>query len=134
MTEEVAEACLVNNYIQTLAISLGEHNGVAGLGFLNRLMRSLERSGLLDRTIEFLPEDIEIEDRRAAGEALTRPELAVLLAYAKIDLYDALITSEVPDDPFFTGNCSPISRRRCRSGFPMKLNRTGCAEKLLPRG
>ncbi|MDH3579018.1 MAG: NAD-glutamate dehydrogenase [Hyphomicrobiales bacterium] len=103
MTDEVAEACLRNNYLQTLAISLGERNGAAGLGFQTRLMRGLERSGLLNREIEFLPEDGELEERRLAGEGLSRPELAVLFAYAKIELYNELVASKVPDDPYFAG-------------------------------
>jgi len=101
MTEEVAEKCLRNNYLQTLALSLAQKQGVADLGFQGRLMRSLERSGLLDREVENLPDDAGMEELRMAGEGLTRPELAVLLAYAKIDLYNGLIASKVPDDPFF---------------------------------
>ena len=103
MTEEVAAACLVNNYLQTLAISLGERRGLGDLGFQQRLMRDLESTGLLDREIEFLPDDLEISERQQAGQGLTRPELAVLLAYAKIDLYNDLVESSVPDDPLFQG-------------------------------
>src|SRR5262249_3599540 len=35
----------------------------------------------------------------AAHQGLTRPELAVLLAYAKMSLYDELLPSDLPDDP-----------------------------------
>ena len=49
-----------------------------------RLMQTLEARGLLDRAVEFLPDDIEIAERRRRAQALTRPELAVLLAYAKL--------------------------------------------------
>ena len=101
MTDEVAENCLENNYLQTLAISLGIRRGVADIGFQQRLMRDLENSGQLDREIEFLPDDMEIEERRQHGHGLTRPELAVLLAYAKIDLHDELVKSKVPDDSYF---------------------------------
>ncbi len=121
MTEEVAHACLVNNYLQTLAISLGERNGVSGLGFLARLIRSLERSGLLDRAIEFLPDDGELEERRASGEGLMRPELAVLLGYAKIDLYDALIASNVPDDPFFAKELFAYFPKTLQMRFPDEI-------------
>ncbi len=113
MTDEVAQACLENNYLQSLAISLGQRHGVSDLGFQVRLMRSLEGSGLLDRALEFLPDDAEIAERRASGEGLCRPELAVLLAYAKIDLFNELVASKVPDDPYF--------ERELESYFPKTL-------------
>jgi glutamate dehydrogenase len=59
-----------------------------------RLITNLERTGLLDRSIEYLPEDSEIEERRTRKLGFTRPELAVVLSYAKIDLYNGLIASE----------------------------------------
>jgi glutamate dehydrogenase len=113
MTEEVAEACLENNYLQSLAISLGRRHGVSDLGFQARLMRSLEGSGLLNRELEFLPDDAEIAEREMAGEGLCRPELAVLLAYAKIDLFNELVASKVPDEPYF--------ERELESYFPKTL-------------
>ncbi len=100
MTEDVAALVLRNNYLQTLALSLAERRGLEFLGFQQRLMQTLERRGLLDRAVEFLPDDTEIAERRRRAQPLTRPELAVLLAYAKLSLYDELLESEVPDDPY----------------------------------
>ncbi len=99
MTGEVAASVLKNNYLQTLAISLAEADGQADLGFQQRLMQKLEQAGRLDRALETLPSEAAIEERGAAGKPLTRPELAALLAYAKIDLKSDLIASTVPDDP-----------------------------------
>ncbi|MGR5503937.1 hypothetical protein ACQKP3_24810, partial [Vibrio sp. DNB22_10_4] len=65
-----------------------------------RLMRYLERTGRLNRVIEFLPPDEEIDARRAASGGLTTPERAVLMAYSKMWLYDALLASDLPDQPF----------------------------------
>ena len=73
--------------------------GVAALEDQTRLMRALERAGQLNRAIEFLPDEDELRRRIAAGKGLTRPELAVILAYAKISLNDALLASDLPDDP-----------------------------------
>jgi len=98
MTDEVAHDCLRNNYLQTLAISLGARRGLSDLGFQARLMEHLEQSGL-NRDVEDLPSNAEIRVRSQQNQPLTRPELAVLLAYAKIDLYDALINSPVCYDP-----------------------------------
>jgi glutamate dehydrogenase len=100
MTEEVGHLVLRNNYQQTLAISLAQRRGLEDLGFQQRLMQTLEKQGLLDRAVEYLPDEIALEDRRKRNLPLTRPELAVLLAYAKLTLYTELLDSSVPDDPF----------------------------------
>ncbi len=99
MTDEVAELVLRDNYLQTQALSLAERDGVSALDRCQRLIRAQEKSGRLNRAIEFLPDDDEIAQRAAAARGLTRPELAVLLAYAKMSLYDELLASDLPDDP-----------------------------------
>ncbi|MBX3549491.1 MAG: NAD-glutamate dehydrogenase [Xanthobacteraceae bacterium] len=101
MTPDVAALVLRNNYLQTLAISLVEREGAGDTGFEMQLMRNLERRGLLDRGVEYLPSDIELSERQTKGLGLTRPELAVTLAYAKLTLFDDLVASDVPDDPYF---------------------------------
>jgi glutamate dehydrogenase len=55
---------------------------------------------LLDRALEYLPDDMQLEERRRRMRPFTRPELAVLLAYAKLSLYEELLESAVPDDPY----------------------------------
>ncbi len=100
MTDEVARLVLRNNYQQTLALSLAQRRGLEDLGFQQRLMQTLESRGLLDRAVEFLPDDMALGERRKRNLALTRPELAVLLAYAKLTLYSELLDSNVPDDPY----------------------------------
>jgi glutamate dehydrogenase len=100
MTDEVAALVLRNNYLQTLALSLAERRGMQDFGFLQRLIQSLETRGLLDRGLEYLPDDMQLEERRRRMQPFTRPELAVLLAYAKLSLYEELLESAVPDDPY----------------------------------
>ncbi|MGA7616761.1 MAG: NAD-glutamate dehydrogenase [Thermoanaerobaculia bacterium] len=99
MTSAVAELVLRDNYQQTQAISIAAAPGVGMLDAQARLMRSLERAGKLDRGLEFLPDDEVIVERHAAHTGLTRPEIAVLLAYSKIALYQDLLGSDLPDDP-----------------------------------
>jgi len=99
MTEDVARLVLRNNYQQTLALSLAERRGMEDFGFEQRLMQVLEQRGDLDRAVEFLPDDVALEERRRRNRPLTRPELAVMLAYAKLTLYADLLKSKVPDDP-----------------------------------
>ncbi len=100
MTDEVAALVLRNNYLQTLALSLAERRGMEDFGFQQRLMQILEQRGELDREVEYLPDDVELADRLKQSQPLTRPEIAVLLAYAKLSLYSELLASTVPDDPY----------------------------------
>ncbi|MEX2298550.1 MAG: NAD-glutamate dehydrogenase [Dongiaceae bacterium] len=99
MTDEVAELVLRDNYLQTQAISIWRKHDWLRLDQHGRFMRALERSGQLDRALEYLPDDETIQERIALRQGLARPELAVLLAYAKISLYQELLPSDLPDDP-----------------------------------
>ena len=101
MTDEVAKLVLKDNYDQTLALTVAEAFGAADLDAYGRYMRDLEKRGRLDRAVEFLPDDAELHRRAQAGRGLTRPEIAVLLAYAKLDLKAELVASDLPDDPYF---------------------------------
>ncbi len=101
MTREVGELVLRDNYLQTQALSVAEAEAASLLDQHVRMMRVLERSGRLDRAIEFLPDDETVEQRSLAKRGLTRPELAVLLAYAKNTLNDELLGSDLPDAPEF---------------------------------
>jgi glutamate dehydrogenase len=118
MTDEVARLVLRNNNLQTLAISLAERRGVGDLGFARALMHSLEAEGRLDRTIEFLPDDATLSERSLRGEGLTRPEIAVLLAYAKLSLHDRLLDSPVPDDPYLARELERYFPAEMRERFP----------------
>ena len=99
MTDDVAQACLENNYDQSLAISLTEHDSAAEAGFLARLTEYLERETVLDRELEGLPSTQEVQRRQAEGRGYTRPEIAVLLSWAKIALSHRLMQRDVADDP-----------------------------------
>jgi glutamate dehydrogenase len=118
MTDEVGTLVLRNNYLQTLALSLAERKGVAETGFITRLMQSLEQRDLLNRAVEFLPDDAAIAERTRRGQSLTRPELAVLLAYAKLTLYDDLLGTAVPDDPYLARELSQYFPREVQDKFP----------------
>jgi glutamate dehydrogenase len=97
MSDEVAALVLRDNYLQGEALSAAEARGVVSLDRQLRMIRDLERSGRLDRALEFLPDDETLAARAAQGRGLVRPELAVLLAYAKMTLYEALLASALPD-------------------------------------
>ncbi len=101
MTDEVGLKVLAHNYDQTLAISLQEAEGAAALDSQQRFMQWLGSKGKLDRKVEGLPDDLKLAEMKTAGLALTRPELAVLTAYAKLELFDDIVASAAPDDAFF---------------------------------
>lgn len=102
MTDEVAELVLWDNYRQNQAISLMERMSVKRLGSKQHFIRTLEQQGLLDRQIEFLPSDAELSARKARGQGLTRPELAVLLSYSKLVAFQQLLDSDIPEDPYLS--------------------------------
>ncbi|MBU6373720.1 MAG: NAD-glutamate dehydrogenase [Alphaproteobacteria bacterium] len=101
MTDEVGELVLRDNYDQTLALTLAEASAPADLDAHERLIERLERTGKLSRKVEGLPSAEQIRALRDQGLGLTRPELSKLIAYAKIDLFDQLVASPLPDDPHF---------------------------------
>jgi len=101
MTDEVARLVLMDNYDQTLALSVAVSRAPRDLDAHGRFVRDLEMRGRLDRAVEYLPDDGELRRRAQNGQGLTRPELAVLLAYAKLDLKAELIAGNLPDDPYF---------------------------------
>ncbi|RWA69787.1 NAD-glutamate dehydrogenase [Mesorhizobium sp.] len=101
MTDEVGALVLSNNYQQTLALSLARKRGLADIAHQARFMTALEARGLLDRAVETLPSPAALAEREARGEPLTRAELGVLLAYAKIVLFSDIVASDVPDDAHF---------------------------------
>ncbi|HXM82060.1 MAG TPA: NAD-glutamate dehydrogenase [Burkholderiales bacterium] len=102
MTDEVAALVLRDNYFQTQSLAVSGVLAPSLLDAQERFIKSLEKAGRLNRAIEFLPNDEEFAERRAAKLGLTAPERAVLLAYSKIALYDELLASDVPDDPFIS--------------------------------
>jgi len=116
MTDEVASLVLRNNYLQSLAISLTERQGQANRAGLARLMIRLEAAGQLNRKVETLPDDQTMGERYLSGKPLTRAEIGVLLSYAKIVLFDDLLKSDVPDDPYFEPTLTGY--------FPGKMQRT----------
>ncbi|HEX8756930.1 MAG TPA: NAD-glutamate dehydrogenase [Steroidobacteraceae bacterium] len=128
MSGEVCSLVLRNNYLQSQAISTLELQARARLSEFQHLIRSLERSGELNRSLEFLPTDDELAERRKAGAGITRPELAILLAYSKIWLNNHLLASDVPEDPYLSAELeryfpAPVRRRFARAISRHRLRR-----------
>jgi glutamate dehydrogenase len=100
MTHDVGDLVLRNNYAQNVALANSMAQSTSLLQAHQRFIRRLVRDGRLDRALEFLPTDRQIRERLAAGQGLTQPEMAVVLAYAKITAADELIHTDLPDDPY----------------------------------
>jgi glutamate dehydrogenase len=113
MTDSVSELVLDNNYHQTQAISLTEFQAIERSGEYRRYIRNIEDLGRLDRALEFIPTDEELAERRAQGKALTRPELSVIISYAKGILKEELIDSDLGADPYLAA--------AVKSAFPRRL-------------
>lgn len=101
MTEDVASHVLAHNYSQTLALSLLDLDAPGELEPHADFMTELETQGRLDRKVEGLPSRAEIAARKEAGLGLTRPELAVLLAYGKLELKRDMREAGAADDDWF---------------------------------
>ncbi|MFZ2620775.1 MAG: NAD-glutamate dehydrogenase domain-containing protein, partial [Alphaproteobacteria bacterium] len=99
MTDAIANQVLDENRLQADAIAIEENKGAANLHGCWQLQHALVAKGVLDAPLEFLPTVAEVQRRQAAGEGYTRPELAVLLSYAKADVYADLLSSTVPAEP-----------------------------------
>jgi glutamate dehydrogenase len=142
MTGEVAALVLRNNTLQSQAISAVESQSKERLNEIAYVIRALERSGDLNRTLEFLPSEEEIAERRKAGEGLTRPELAIALSYGKIWLYKSLIGSDVPEDTYLSAELTryfptPVQKRFAARVKNHRLRReiiaTAVANSLINR-
>ncbi|MEO1641765.1 MAG: NAD-glutamate dehydrogenase, partial [Pseudomonadota bacterium] len=101
MTDQVADKVLAHNYAQTRALTLAEANAMADHEAFERLMVRLEKRGVLNREVEGLPSTAEMDAREENRQPLTRPEIAAIMAWTKIVLFDDLVASDTPDDPHF---------------------------------
>ena len=102
MTDEVGELVLEDNYLQSQAIEIAYEQGTWLIEDQKRLMRSLEHEGRLNREVEFLPSNEEMNERFANKQGLTRSEISILMPYSKLWLFDEILDSNLPEDPMFT--------------------------------
>lgn len=100
MTDEVAQSVLYNNYKQSQAISIATIFAVSHLELYGRYIDYLESQGALERSLEFLPDDKVLMERKLHGKGLMSCGIAVLLAYSKILIKEAILNSDVPEDPY----------------------------------
>ncbi|WP_089138175.1 NAD-glutamate dehydrogenase [Vibrio rumoiensis] len=115
MEEEIGEIVLEDAYCQSESISVSEYQGTAQVKEQIRFIHALEKLGKLDRVLEYIPDDETLLEREKQGKGLTRPELSVLIAYAKMVLKEQLACDEIANDPF--------NAQLLTNYFPTKLRR-----------
>ena len=113
MTDEVSDLVLHNNYMQTQALSVSEFQSGNRVNENRRFIQFMEAQGRLDRKLEFLPTDEAIVERQGQGKSLTRPELSVLISYAKVMMKEILGNSTIAEDDYIC--------REVESAFPKTL-------------
>jgi glutamate dehydrogenase len=101
MTDEVAKLVLRDNILQTLNLSIALHQKSKLLSSQDRLIDILEKEGRLNRVFEKLPSKQEFISKSIAQQSLTRPELAVILSYSKLSIYDNLLHTSLVKEEYF---------------------------------
>jgi glutamate dehydrogenase len=131
MTDDVAALVLRDNYFQTQALSAMNRIAPQLLDAQQRFIQYLEKNGRLNRALEFLPGDEEIVERRAKGIGLRTPEGAILLAYSKIWLYDELLGSRLPDDPWVETALSRYFPKALRERYAAYMSRHPLKREII---
>jgi glutamate dehydrogenase len=125
MTDEIAILVLSDNYQQALAISLAHVHAKTHAELYRRYLSDKEKAGLIDRQLEFLPTDKELVERKIQNISLTRPELAVVLSYSKINLKAAILASDIPEDAFL--------KHIITTAFPQMLQKKFSSQIMVHR-
>ncbi|MDY7548564.1 NAD-glutamate dehydrogenase [Glaciimonas sp. Gout2] len=131
MTDEVGKQVLTDNYYQTQALSVAGRCAASLLEPEARLIRYLERAGRLDRTVEFLPSEEAIAERKTAKQGLTTPERAVLMAYNKMWLYETTLASDLLDDQFISRALAQYFPQPLRERYPDVMSRHPLAREII---
>ncbi len=131
MTESVAQLVLKNNYQQTFALTLAEREAGMRQNEYQRFIHHLEQDGRLHRQLEFLPSDEELQERASRSQPLTRPELAVLLCYAKVQLKEALLQESIHEDAYVCRYVEKAFPESIAEAFPEELYRHRLLKEIV---
>ena len=121
MTNEVADLVLQDNYQQALALSLALVHAKTHAELYRRYLFDQEKAGLIAREIEFLPEDKILVERKIQGISLTRPELAIVLCYSKINIKAEILNSDLPENSYFSKLLETAFPFTLRQKFPAQI-------------
>jgi glutamate dehydrogenase len=99
MTEEVGNLVIKSNVLQNMILSYAEKESIELLDVYEDVMFFLQQHANLNPSIEFLPSDSDLTERRRLKQGLTRPELSVLLSYMKNYLQKELVVLDSLETP-----------------------------------
>ncbi|HJV97171.1 MAG TPA: NAD-glutamate dehydrogenase domain-containing protein, partial [Albitalea sp.] len=131
MTDDVAALVLRDNAFQNQVLAVARSRGIELLDEQGRYMRHLASAGRLNREIEFLPGDDALAERLQTRNGLTAPELAVLLAYSKMELYDQVLASDVPEDPYIATTLERYFPQRLHERFAAQVRRHPLRREII---
>lgn len=121
MTDEVSELVLTDNYQQNAVLGISRAHSAAMMSVHARQVTELEKRAGLDRELEALPTSEEFREREKAGEGLTSPELATLLAHVKLALKREVLASELPEAEAFAGRLPEYFPKPLRDRYPQAI-------------
>jgi glutamate dehydrogenase len=131
MADDVAVAVLTDNHAQNATLAAEVASARSLLDAHERFIRHLERTGRLVRAVEFLPDGRQLAERRRDGQGLTSPELSVLLAYAKLEAGDAVLHSDLPDDPALEPLLIDYFPPALREGYPQTITAHALRREII---
>lgn len=134
MTDDVARLVLNDNYQQTQAISLLEMQAPDLMMEHAAFMHSLEKAGLLNRRVEFLPDDDQIQQRLKLQKGLTRPELSLIISYGKMTYTKALLASKLPDSPAMAGWLASYFPEKLQKKFQSEIENHQLRREIIATG
>ncbi len=131
MEQEIGHLVLANNYLQTQILSIETAYSATLMPRQYQAILQLEESGLLNRQLEYLPTDNALNERFESGDYLTRPELAVLLSYSKMDLYQKLLASNLPDNNYLKEEIENYFPALIARKYPKQIHKHRLKREIL---
>lgn len=131
MEDEISEIVLEDAYCQSESISVAEAQGASQVKEQIRFIHNLEKMGKLDRALEYLPDDESLLEREKSGEGLTRPELSVLIAYAKMVLKEQLVCDEIANDPYNAQQLIQYFPQRLRCNYAEQMVKHPLRQEII---
>lgn len=131
MTDEIANLVLVDNYDQTQMLSLEASVAQQTMDLFRHYMNDLEKTGRLDRKLEYLPDEKSLLERKVNNKPLTRPEIAMLLAYCKMYLKQDILATNVPEDPYFAKFLLTAFPKPLREKYPAQMKEHSLRREII---
>ncbi len=131
MGQEVIDLVLRGNHSQALAISLSASRVSHYAGFYQEYIRELEVCAELNRSVEYIPADKKIIERKTAEQGITPPEIAVLLGYTKIYAKNEILKSTLPEDPYMVNILENAFPKTLVKKFPAQLQKHKLRREII---